>query len=325
MPVRNAQQYLAQAIDSLLAQDYPNIEVIVSDNASTDGTAEICRGYARRDQRVAYHRSDENRGAVWNFNQAFALARGPYFMWAAHDDLRDPRCVSKCVAVLEARPEVALCCMGVDFIDETGESVAPWFKLFHPVGPTPRSRVSAIARSRYWVDVYGLIRAEALAKTTLAQPVWGFDVSIELQLSLLGPVGMVDEPLFRYRVDRRKSTAMVASTLGKTESAGAISVNWSAMTLQLAGDVWRSPLGRLHRTLLAAQLLVQMCLFNGLVGSGIRSDLTTNFRQAWSTRSFGRVLLLSAMAAAVFPIHNRLVRSLVRAARRPRVASQVHA
>jgi hypothetical protein len=317
MPVRNAERHLREAIDSLLAQDYSNLEVIISDNASSDATESICREYARRDPRVSYQRSDEDRGAVWNFNQVFGLARGTYFMWAAHDDLRAPRYMSACVAELESHPDAGLCCTEVEFIDEDGTPVPLWTAMIRPVGPTASSRVSAIARSRYWLDVYALMRSAVLAQTTLAQPVWGFDVSIQLQMSLRCQVRIVHEKLFLYRVDPAKTAQAVATTLGAAASQGAIPVNWSAMALQLLGDVWRSPLGVVRRTGLAVQLFLQLCLLNGLVGSGIRRDVFANIRAA---RRPGRVLALILMALAVLPVQNRLVRSVVRRAR-PRAAT----
>jgi glycosyltransferase involved in cell wall biosynthesis len=84
MPVYNGENFLRLALSSLLAQDYPHFELIISDNASDDGTEEICREYQAHDRRIRYLRHRENRGSPWNF--AF-VARGDYFMWAAHDDL----------------------------------------------------------------------------------------------------------------------------------------------------------------------------------------------------------------------------------------------
>ena len=316
MPVHNADRHLRDALDSLLAQDYRNLEIVISDNASSDSTEAICSEYARRDDRVTYHRLDENQGAVSNFNRVFALAHGTYFMWAAHDDVRAPRFVSCCVDAMEKRPDAGLCCSEVAFIDEEGKPVEPWTALHHPTGATTSARLSAIARSRFWLDVYGLIRSEVLATTTLAQPVWGFDVSILLQLCLRGPVLFVPEPLFHYRVDPAKSTRGVADTLGAAAVPGRISVSWTGLVLALARDVREAPLGALQRALLAVQLMIQMCVFNGIVGSGIRKELGRSFGEAWSGRRWGRLAVLVLMAAMVLPVHNRLVRSVVRTARR---------
>src|SRR5713101_1415350 len=117
MPLRNAERHLTEAFDSLLAQEYQNLELIVSDNASTDATESICRAYAAHDKRIRYHRAGTNLGAVRNFNRVFELAQGEYFMWAAHDDLRAPGFVSCGVAALESHPDAVLCCTDVGFID----------------------------------------------------------------------------------------------------------------------------------------------------------------------------------------------------------------
>lgn len=315
VPVYNAERHLGEALDSLLAQDYDRLEIVISDNASQDGTEQICRDYAARDSRIAYHRADENRGAVWNFNNVFTLSRGRYFMWAAHDDHRAPRFVSACVEALEPRPDAVMCCSEVGFIDDQGDTVLPWTTIVHPVGASAGSRVSAIARSRFWLDVYGLIRADALRQTTLARPVWGFDVSILLQLCLAGPVLFVPEALFIYRVDERKTTQRVASTLGADNSRGAIGVNWSAMALALLGDTWRSRLALPVRLALLMRLWFRLCSLNGLVGSGIVRDVGANLREAWTKRRFGRVVALCLIALAALPVQNSLVRSLLRRGR----------
>jgi hypothetical protein len=315
MPVFNAEPHLAEALDSLLAQDYEQIEILISDNASSDGTEAICRDYAARDPRVTYDRASENRGAVWNFNQVFAMSRGRYFMWAAHDDCRAPRFVSECVAQMEARTDAVMCCTEVGFIDYQGSPVLPWTTMVHPVGATARARAGAIARSRFWLDVYGLIRSDALRRTTLARPVWGFDVSITLQLCLAGPVLFLQEPLFLYRVDERKTTQRVAATLGADNPGGAIAVNWSAMALALLGDAWRAKISLPARIALVLQLWVQLCAINGRVGSGIVHDVGPNLRRAWAGRRAGRVVALCFIALAALPVQNSFVRSVFRRGR----------
>ncbi|MDD2901687.1 MAG: glycosyltransferase, partial [Syntrophales bacterium] len=108
MPVYNGEKFLRQALDSLLAQDYRNFELIISDNASTDNTADICREYAARDHRIHFHQNDRNRGATYNFSRVRNLASGKYSIWAADHDLWHPTLITKCVEVLENDPEVVL-------------------------------------------------------------------------------------------------------------------------------------------------------------------------------------------------------------------------
>ena len=88
MPVYNGEQFIRCALDSLLEQSFPDFELIISDNASTDGTEEICREYAARDQRINYVRQPLNLGAYANFKFVLDEAHGEYFMWAACDDIR---------------------------------------------------------------------------------------------------------------------------------------------------------------------------------------------------------------------------------------------
>ena len=90
LPVYNGDRYLAEALDSILAQSFADFELIISDNASTDGTQDICETYARRDERIVYSRLPENLGAAPNYNRLVEMARGELFKWAAHDDRIKP-------------------------------------------------------------------------------------------------------------------------------------------------------------------------------------------------------------------------------------------
>lgn len=87
MPVYNGEQLLRGALDSLLGQTFSDFELIISDNASTDGTEQICREYAARDQRIRYVRQPTNLGAFGNFKFVFDESQREYFMWAACDDM----------------------------------------------------------------------------------------------------------------------------------------------------------------------------------------------------------------------------------------------
>lgn len=100
MPVFNGEEYIRDALDSLLAQTFTNFELIISDNASTDNTEQICRNYAARDARIRYVRQPKNLGAVANFRFVLDEAAGEYFMWAAHDDLWDKNFISWAISAL---------------------------------------------------------------------------------------------------------------------------------------------------------------------------------------------------------------------------------
>ena len=95
LPVFNGENFVREAIESILSQTFSDFELVISDNASTDSTQSICEEYQQKDKRVRYFRSPENRGASWNFNNTFHLSQGEYFKWAAHDDVLLPRYFSR--------------------------------------------------------------------------------------------------------------------------------------------------------------------------------------------------------------------------------------
>lgn len=108
IPTYNRAAMLRRSIESALCQDYPMIEIIVSDNASTDDTQDICREFSKKDDRVKYVTQPSNIGAVANFAEVLKRASGEYFMWLGDDDWIDVSYVSHCVSLLRADPEVAL-------------------------------------------------------------------------------------------------------------------------------------------------------------------------------------------------------------------------
>jgi glycosyltransferase involved in cell wall biosynthesis len=120
LPVYNGESYLAEAIDSLLGQSFADFELIISDNASTDSTADICRDYAQRDARVRYIRQPHNIGLSPNHNYVVERARGEFFKWAACDDLYGRDLLLRCVEALDAHPEVVLAHSWTAAIDSTG-------------------------------------------------------------------------------------------------------------------------------------------------------------------------------------------------------------
>lgn len=119
MPVYNGEPYLREALRSLLQQTHRTIELILSDNASTDSTEAVCREIARQDSRVRYFRQDANIGAAANFEFVLRQARGALFMWAACDDIWDTDWIAALAAVLAANPG-AIAYGTVHTIDEAG-------------------------------------------------------------------------------------------------------------------------------------------------------------------------------------------------------------
>ncbi len=137
LPVYNGGDRVAETIASLLDQDYVNIELIISCNASTDGTEAICRSVAGRDSRVRFMRQSENIGMGPNWHFVREQAQGPYFLWSAHDDLWSENCVSALVRALEDEPEAVLAFPSNYFVNDKREVVIDCNQLPNLAGPLP--------------------------------------------------------------------------------------------------------------------------------------------------------------------------------------------
>jgi glycosyltransferase involved in cell wall biosynthesis len=199
IPVYNSESFMRRALDALVGQTYENLELIVSDNASTDRTEAICREYAKRDQRIKYHRNPTNIGVYANFRQVFARSAGEFFMWAAADDVRPPTAVARCVEALR-RNERAVMAHGVVLVQKAGQQ-----DLLEYPNAVCLSDADAAARVRAFTRglchnamLYGLYRRSALAKGILGR-CYGQDYLLCLQMCLLGPIAYVSTPMLICR------------------------------------------------------------------------------------------------------------------------------
>ena len=203
VPVYNGERYLAQALDALLAQDLEDFELIVSDNASTDATAEIARSYAARDGRIRYHRNERNLGLARNFNRAFELSRGRYFKWMAHDDWHPPATLRACSTALEANPSAVLCATAVAITDEDGHVFDEWRPTVDLRSPPPHVRFHRLIWSLGETHpLFAMMRAAALRRTPLIRSYLGSDRVMLAQLALLGPILQLPDRMHYYRQPR---------------------------------------------------------------------------------------------------------------------------
>jgi len=199
VPVFNGENGLGCALDSLLAQDYPNLEIIISDNGSTDATPEICRKYIQKDPRVTYCRSEKNLGTIYNFNRVVELASGKYFMWAAHDDQHELSFVSACVAKMEQCPDAVLCQSHTAIFIEGREEMLCETHLnsFDDVtGLVERYRETL--KHFPASAIYGLYRLSIMRKTQLLQECIATDIAFIQELSIYGGFVQVPEVLFNF-------------------------------------------------------------------------------------------------------------------------------
>lgn len=200
LPVYNGERFLLAACRSLLDQSYRNIELILGDNASTDGTQAICEELAASDSRVRYLRSPENRGAAWNYNRLLPEAKGKYFKWAAHDDSYEPTWLERCVAALEADPGLSLAYTRTIEIDPDGVELERYRPLPYAVGDRPSGRAHEVLskRSRCF-EAFGVAPRWAIEGTGLIGPYTSSDRTLILEFALRGRFHEVPEYLFLHR------------------------------------------------------------------------------------------------------------------------------
>jgi glycosyltransferase involved in cell wall biosynthesis len=228
VPVRNGERHLGDALASILGQSLRDLEVVICDNASTDRTPELCRAAARRDVRIRLERSEEDIGAAPNFDRVLALARGRYFTWWSHDDVREPTQLEHAAAVLDREPGVALCHGAVWPIDDTGAPLRPDLagcprgevdaalayagladpprRLDHPA-PEVRFR-DAVLRTRWCYEIFGVARTDTLRASAGMQSFYGSDQTLLAELCLAGRVVRLPGARFLRRFHAGTSTAM---------------------------------------------------------------------------------------------------------------------
>jgi glycosyltransferase involved in cell wall biosynthesis len=189
LPVYNGEKFIADAIRSILAQDYKNFELIITDNASTDGTEKICRDFAASDQRVRYVRNERNLGAGPNYNLGFELSRGKYFKWCACDDLITENFIGACVASLERNHDAVLAYGITQTIDQNGRLIPLVGNMLEPQreddNPIRRFKTFLNHRNTNF-EIFGLHRSAALKNTTMHRSYYGSDKTLMAELTLLG-------------------------------------------------------------------------------------------------------------------------------------------
>jgi glycosyltransferase involved in cell wall biosynthesis len=208
LPVYNGEQYLEAAVRSLLAQTYGDFELILSDNASTDRTPDICRMFAELDDRVQYCRNDVNIGSAGNHTRTVELAQSPLFKWAGCDDLYAPTYLDCCVAALSASHAV-LAYPQTIVIDEEGNIVRNHDDCFHLVGLRPHERLRRVLRHSnqdLLNPSLGLVYTAALRRAMPVGRYYASDRVLLAQLAMEGEFHEVPERLFYRRVYMQQSS-----------------------------------------------------------------------------------------------------------------------
>ncbi|MHC5256271.1 glycosyltransferase family 2 protein [Streptomyces sp. UC4497] len=199
LPVYNGEEYLAESLDALLGQTYEDFELVITDNASTDGTEAICRDYAARDARIRYIRLPRNIGAAPNHNYVFTQCHGELFKWASHDDLYARDLLRRCVQALDEHPDVILAHADQAVIDENGKVKVPYAYTLNTDSPRAPARFRSMLFEPGGDDFYGVIRADVLRKVKPHDSYHHADRTFVAEIGLHGPFYQVPELLYFRR------------------------------------------------------------------------------------------------------------------------------
>jgi glycosyltransferase involved in cell wall biosynthesis len=199
LAVYNGENFLAQSIESLLGQTFHDFELIISDNASKDGTADICARYAREDSRIRYFCQQQNIGSARNHNFTIHQARGELFKTAAHDDLYGRDLLKFCVEALDNDPAIVLAHSWSAVIDKTN---AVTEIVDYPVNtgdPRAPERLRSMLFDGWGDDEGGVVRTDVLRRTKLHGSHHFADRTFTVELALNGPFYMVEDHLYFRR------------------------------------------------------------------------------------------------------------------------------
>ena len=200
LPCYNSERYIKQSLDSLLAQTYTNFVLVISDNASVDGTAQICKQYAAADSRVKYFRNEVNIGNPRNFNRVFELATTKYLKWSTADDFWEPTFLERALEVMESDPTIALCYPRAVLVDADGGNPKDYDDVLHLVQDDPADRfLTLITRIKLAHQHLGLIRMSHLRQTRLLGTHVSSDINLLAELTLYGKFFELPHRLFFRR------------------------------------------------------------------------------------------------------------------------------
>jgi hypothetical protein len=197
MLVYNGERFIERAIRSILIQTFDDFELLISDNASTDKTQEICRDLAAKDRRIRYSRNATNMGAGWNTRRVYSLATGRYYKQAAHDDFCEPRYLELAIDVLEAEPDIVLAYGKTRVIDRDGGFVEDYECETRVESENPLARFADLLLIGHrCYPIFGVIRMETLRRIPM-QGIFPHSDRIHLaELSLQGRFRELPERLF---------------------------------------------------------------------------------------------------------------------------------
>ena len=200
LAVRNRAEVVGRCIESILSQDFPDLELVISDNASDDGTETLVDDYAQADRRVRASVNEVNIGLHENMNRVLELSRGEFFRWISSDDWLEPSCLTECVRALRDHEDA----IGVTtyFTAHSADRLtrSEEYRGEFPTSPDPARRFERMLRFFHGGDtrydpIYGMYRRDALMRSHRLRRSEQTDWLICAELALIGPIIHIDKQL----------------------------------------------------------------------------------------------------------------------------------
>ena len=205
LPVYNEGRFIDETLNSLRALNYPNVEIFISDNASTDDSLKICKTHAAADPRIRLHCFETNMGAAVNVDHVLAASDGDYFMLGSAHDLWSENLISRCIEELESHPDAALTYAATKWIDPDGE------EFDRESGAYDTRGMGSIGRffSAFWGNMHpvmGVIRSKYIKEIPRVQSCVGTDLLVLTELALKGDFLYVPDAVWSRRETRGGET-----------------------------------------------------------------------------------------------------------------------
>lgn len=265
LPVYNEERFIDATLRSLRAMDWPNLEIIVCDNASTDATADIVRRHAAEDSRLRYEPSPHNIGVIPNFRRATELANGTFFMWAGGHDLWSPNFVRDCVALLDTHPAASIAFGSSRWIGPDDEAYPRESGWSDTRGIAAPGRFFTVL----WGNMHpimGVMRLQRLRECQPLPQLVGGDLVLLAELSLLGdflhaPAAVWFRRELRVEThhdDKIRRYASAESGISRSRFAKLFPL--VRLPLALCGVVLRSPLRLIDKLVTLAALVPSLAL-----------------------------------------------------------------
>jgi glycosyltransferase involved in cell wall biosynthesis len=228
IPVYNGENFLGELLTSLRDQTFNDFEIVICDNASTDGTEKICKEYAALDSRIRYHRNETNIGANRNFNKVFQLSTAPLFKWSAHDDLYEPTYLEGCVKILDENPDIIGAHSAPLYVNAWRQAFVfdPGTGLYsdpetgqlkiadNPITGGERRFafvrfMNVLFNTVYCHEIFGVFRRSVLERSRLfSSDFYGADKTLLLEVILFGRYLNIKERLYIKRYHKNMSAAL---------------------------------------------------------------------------------------------------------------------